>query len=122
MARQLRLPLLLNRDQQTAYFTSRESSYFQYGKIVHKDGAFELAGRWHLDMENSFTIGEADLDGLYEVARLTQIPGQHQARTTIGSGLSSMQLSWAYRNNVLIPSKKREPEGFKSASTLLLAD
>lgn len=122
LAQQLRVPLLLNRDHQTGYFTSRESSYFQYGKIVHKDGAFELAGRWHIDMENSFTIGEADLDGLFEVARLTQIPGQHQARTTIGSGLSSMQLSWAYRNNVLIPSKKREPEDFKPASTLLLAD
>jgi DNA polymerase elongation subunit (family B) len=36
--------------------------------------------------------------------------------------MSSMQLSWAYRNNVLIPSKKREPEEFKSAATLLLAD
>jgi len=122
LAQQLHVPLLLNRDHQIGYFTSRESSYFQYGKIVHKDGAFELAGRWHIDMENSFIIGEADLDGLFEVARLTQIPGQHQARATIGSGLSSMQLSWAYRNNVLIPSKKREPEDFKSASTLLLAD
>lgn len=122
LAQQCHVPLLLNRDHQAGYFTSKESSYFQYGKIVHKDGAFELAGRWHIDMENSFTIGEAELDGLFEVARLTQIPGQHQARTTIGSGLSSMQLSWAYRNNVLIPSKKREPEDFKSASILLLAD
>ena len=122
LAQQLHVPLLLNRDRGMGYFTSRESSYFQYGKIVHKDGAFELAGRWHIDMENSFTVGEADLDGLFEVARVTQIPGQHQARTTIGSGLSSMQLSWAYRNNILIPSKKREPEDFKSASTLLLAD
>ncbi|MEK6571238.1 MAG: DNA polymerase domain-containing protein, partial [Bacteroidota bacterium] len=42
--------------------------------------------------------------------------------TTIGTGLSSMQLSWAYRHNVLIPAKKRQPEDFKPASTLLLAD
>ena len=33
-----------------------------------------------------------------------------------------MQLSWAYRHGYLIPAKKREPEEFKSAATLLLAD
>jgi DNA polymerase-2 len=118
----LRIPLLLNRDTNAGYFTTKESSYFTYGKIVHKDGAFELAGRWHLDVQNSFIMDESDFEGLYELARLTQIPIQHQARTSIGTGLSSMQLSWAYRNNVLIPAKKREPEDFKSASTLLLAD
>lgn len=119
---ELKIPLLLNRDQRAGYFTTKESSYFVYGKIVHKDGAFELAGRWHLDIENSFMMGEASLDGVVEIARLTQLPVQHQSRSTIGTALSSMQLSWAYRNNYLIPAKKREPEEFKSAGTLLLAD
>ena len=122
LSERLRVPLLLNRDTSAGYFTTKDSSYFTYGKIVHKDGAFELAGRWHLDAQNSFIMDESDFDGLYELARLTQIPVQHQARTTIGTGLSSMQLSWAYRSNVLIPAKKREPEDFKPASTLLLAD
>ena len=116
------IPLLLNRDEQIPYFRTRESSFFQYGKIVHKDGAFELAGRWHLDEQNSFTFGEADLDGVFELARLTQIPVQRQARVSIGTSMSSLQLSWAHRHQYLIPSKKREPEDFKSASTLLLAD
>jgi DNA polymerase elongation subunit (family B) len=116
------MPLSLNRDQSAGYFTTRETSYFAYGKIVHKDGAFELAGRWHLDTENSFMMGEASLDGVAEIARLTQLPVQQQSRATIGSALSSMQLSWAYRHGYLIPAKKREPEEFKSASTLLLAD
>ncbi|MEX2115392.1 MAG: DNA polymerase domain-containing protein [Bacteroidota bacterium] len=116
------IPLLLNRDDTAGYFKTRESSFFQYGKIVHKDGAFELAGRWHLDLENSFTMVEADLDGVFELARLTQIPVQRQSRASIGTSMSSMQLSWAYRHGYLIPSKKREPEGFKSAATLLLAD
>jgi len=116
------IPLLLNRDDSAGYFKTRESSFFQYGKIVHKDGAFELAGRWHLDLENSFTMVEADLDGVFELARLTQIPVQRQSRASIGTSMSSMQLSWAYRHGYLIPSKKREPEGFKSAATLLLAD
>jgi len=122
LARRYHTPLLLNRDPSMGYFTTRESSFFQYGKIVHKDGAFELAGRWHVDVENSFTVVESDLDGLFEIVRLTQTCGQHQSRASIGTSMASLQLSWAYRNNVLIPAKKREPEEFKSAATLILAD
>jgi DNA polymerase-2 len=122
LARQYNVPLLLNRDIDREYKISRESSFFQYGKVVHKDGAFELRGRWHIDAQNSFTLIESDLEGLFELVRVTQLCPQHQARASIGTGLSSLQLSWAYRNNVLIPSKKREPEEFKSAATLLLAD
>lgn len=114
--------LLFNRDAGCDYKVSRESSFFQYGKVVHKDGAFELRGRWHVDAKNSFTLAESDLEGLFELARVTQLCVQHQARASIGTGLSSLQLSWAYTNKILIPSKKREPEEFKPASTLLLAD
>jgi DNA polymerase-2 len=116
------MPLFFNRDAGREYKVSRESSFFQYGKVVHKDGAFELRGRWHIDAKNSFTLAESDLEGLYELVRVTQLCPQHQARASIGTGLSSLQLSWAYANGVLIPSKKREPEEFKPASTLLLAD
>jgi DNA polymerase-2 len=122
LAYEHRILLPLNRDKTIGYFTTGQSSYFAYGKIVHKDGAFELAGRWHLDIENSFMMGEASLDGVAEIARLTQLPVQHQSRSTIGTALSSMQLSWAYRNGYLIPARKREPEDFKSADLLLLAD
>ncbi|HSQ75288.1 MAG TPA: DNA polymerase domain-containing protein [Bacteroidota bacterium] len=122
LAAEHQVPLSLNRDTASGYLTTRATSYFSYGRIVHKDGAFELAGRWHLDIENSFMMGEASLDGVAEIARLTQLPVQHQSRATIGTALSSMQLSWAYRHGYLIPAHKREPEGFKSAELLLLAD
>jgi DNA polymerase-2 len=122
LAADARIPLRLNRDDRAGYFTTNASSYFTYGRIVHKDGAFELAGRWHLDTENSFMMGEASLEGVAEIARMTQLPVQHQSRSTIGSALSSMQLSWATRHQYLIPAKKREPEAFKTAATLLLAD
>jgi DNA polymerase-2 len=122
LSRQHDTPLLFNRDPRAGYGTTKESSFFQYGKIVHKDGAFTLAGRWHVDADNSFTLAEANLDGFFEMVRITQMCGQRQGRASIGTSMSSMQLSWAYRNKVLIPSKKREPEEFKSAATLLLAD
>lgn len=122
MSEQHRVPLLLNRDENVGYTTTRESSFFQYGKIVHKDGAFELAGRWHVDNDNSFTVVESELDGLFEMVRLTQMCGQKQGRASIGTSMSSMQLSWACQHGILIPSKKREPEEFKSAATLLMAD
>jgi DNA polymerase II len=122
MSQQHKVPLLLNRDPDAGYVTTKESSFFQYGKIVHKDGAFELAGRWHVDATNSMTVAEADLDGLFEMVRLTQMCGQRQGRASIGTSMSSLQLSWAYQHEILIPSKKREPEDFKSAATLLLAD
>jgi DNA polymerase-2 len=122
LSEQHRVPLLLNRDESVGYATTRESSFFQYGKIVHKDGAFELAGRWHVDNDNSFTVVESELDGLFEMVRLTQMCGQKQGRASIGTSMSSMQLSWACQHNILIPSKKREPEEFKSAATLLMAD
>lgn len=122
LAEQHHLPLQLNRDTNARYYTTKAQSYFSYGSIVHRDGVFELAGRWHIDRENSFIVGEADLEGLYDLSRMSQIGVQHQARTSIGSALSSMQISWAYRNNVLVPYKRPIKESFKTLSTLLKSD
>lgn len=116
------VPLKLNRDTHAPFARTRDVSYWSYGQIIHKAGSFELAGRWHLDVENSFIIDQSDLPGLFELARLTRIPVQRQARETIGTGLSSLQLAWAYKHNILIPAKKQEWEQFKSAYQLLLSD
>ncbi len=113
LSRRTRIPINLNRDKEAEYRTTNESSYWTYGQIVHKSGGFMLAGRWHVDAENSFIVGESDLDGLYELSRITQIPGQEQGRSSIGTGLSSMQLSWAYQHNILIPAKKRSGRNSK---------
>jgi len=116
------IPVRFNRDPFVPYRTTRDTSYFSYGKIVYKAGAFFLAGRWHLDLYNSFLIDEADLEGIFELARLTRLPVQQQGRAAIGTGLSSLQIAYACRNGILVPAKKREPEDFKSARTLMLAD
>ncbi len=122
LSRKTRIPLQFNRDASADYIRSAEVSYWSYGQIVHRAGAFELAGRWHIDTENSFIMDQSDLSGLLDLSRITCIPVQQQARTSIGTGLSSMQLAWAYRHDILIPAKKQEWEKFKTASELLLAD
>lgn len=119
---QYNIPLLLNRDQSQGYFHTKERSYWTYGQVIHRDAAFMLAGRWHIDAENSFIMGESDLEGVIELARLTQLPMQKQSRAAIGTGLASMQMSYAYRNNILIPAEKKEGEDFKTADELLLSD
>ncbi len=122
LSRRTRIPLKFNRDASADYTRTAEISYWSYGQIVHRAGAFELAGRWHIDTENSFIMDQSDISGLLDLSRITCIPVQQQARTSIGTGLSSMQLAWAYRHDILIPAKKQEWEKFKTASELLLAD
>lgn len=121
-AAELGMPLYLNRDENAGVLYSKAISFFSYGQVKQREGTFALSGRWHLDKENSFIMNEGDLDGLYDLARMSQIGVQQQARTSIGSALSSMQISWTYRNNVLVPYKRPIKEAFKSLTTLLAAD
>jgi len=121
-ATQQRIPLLFNRSQSQNYFTTKERSYWTYGQVIHRDAAVMFAGRWHMDDENSFFLGESGIDGVIELARLTQLPMQKQSRAAIGTGLASMQMSYAYQNNILIPAEKKEGEDFKTADGLLLSD
>lgn len=123
VAREAGVPLRLSRDadRPDAMARKRPRSFWTYGRVVRRGGRY-LSGRWHLDRQNSFTLGEAGLDGLVELARLTGIPGQRLARSTIGTGLSAMELRTAWRANVLIPFRKREPEGFKTAAELVETD
>lgn len=122
MASEQNMPLNLNRDANAGFILSKAISYFSYGQVKQRDATFALSGRWHLDKENSFIMKEGDLDGLYDLSRMSQIGVQQQARTSIGSALSSMQISWTYRNNILVPYKRPLKEAFKSLTTLLKSD
>lgn len=97
-------------------------TYISYGRVLYQAPDYPLYGRWHLDRRNSFWTDETGLHGLLEVARLAKIPVQRTARRSIGTGISSIQLDLAYREGVLIPWKKTQPEAWKSATTLLKAD
>ncbi|MBI1784773.1 hypothetical protein HYR69_06480, partial [Candidatus Sumerlaeota bacterium] len=97
-------------------------SYMSYGRVLYQAPDYPLFGRWHIDRENSFWSSETGLSGLIEVARLSKIPVQRAARRSIGTGISSIQLDHAYRNGILIPWKKSQPEAWKSAATLIKSD
>jgi DNA polymerase-2 len=114
--------LALNRDPTRPLRVRRPRSYVTYGQVVHQAGARLLAGRWHIDLRNSFIYAESELAGVLEVARLAGMPVQDLARTSTGTAISSMQLRQAVRDGILIPWQKSEPEEFKTASQLLLTD
>jgi DNA polymerase elongation subunit (family B) len=114
--------LALNRDSVAGIKSRKAKSFFTYGKIVYRAGAQILHGRWHLDVANSFAVDETGLDGLIELARVTKLPVQRCARTSPGTGVSSMQLDLAFRDGYLIPWRKRLPEEFKTGNQMLLID
>jgi DNA polymerase-2 len=62
------------------------------------------------------------LEGLWELVRVTKLPVQYACRTTPGTGISYMQMEVAWRDGVLIPAQKAEPEGLKHPDELLRAD
>ncbi|HSC78706.1 MAG TPA: DNA polymerase domain-containing protein, partial [Candidatus Acidoferrales bacterium] len=121
-AQRFGIALPLNRDPGFEAQHRRARSYFSYGRIVFKDSTTTLYGRLHVDRKNSFVVGETDLEGLFELARLSKLPLQYMARTSTGTGITSMQLDLAFRQGILIPWQKREPEEFKTADQLLLTD
>jgi DNA polymerase-2 len=62
------------------------------------------------------------MEGVIELARLAKIPVQRMARTSPGTAITSMQLDRAFQDNILVPWRKGEPERFKTAWDLLVAD
>lgn len=121
-AERLKLILSLNRDPDVAVQQSRARSYMSYGRILFKNSATTLFGRLHVDTQNAFMADTGDLSGLWELVRVTKLPVQYASRTTPGTGISYMQMELAYRDGVLIPEQKAEPEDPKSPDQLLLAD
>jgi DNA polymerase elongation subunit (family B) len=101
---------------------SQGKSFFSYGRVYHKAPLRRLYGRIHVDVDNTFIHTASGLEGLIEVARTCRVPLHTASRASIGSIMSSLQLYTAWKSDILIPWKKREPESFKSAWELLVAD
>ena len=128
LAARLRVPLRLGRGDRRAggdagaVLLSRQRSYFSYGQVVFRASGHALSGRWHVDARNSFLFADTGLPGLIELSRLSGIPLQRMARSSPGTAISAMQVALALRKGILVPYKKREPEGFKTAQELVETD
>ncbi len=100
----------------------RGTTFFSYGRVYHMARTRRLFGRVHVDVNNTFIYTACGLDGLVEVSRTCRVPLQRAARASIGSIMSSLQLYTAWKDHVLVPWRKNEPESFKTGWELLVAD
>jgi DNA polymerase elongation subunit (family B) len=98
------------------------NTYFSYGRVYYRPAPQRLLGRLHIDAENSCLYGGYGLEGLIEIARTCRIPLHEASRASIGTCMSSAQLHQAVKDGFLVPWKKSEPENFKTAMDLLIAD
>jgi DNA polymerase-2 len=115
-------PITLNRDLTAPLKVIKERSYHSYGQMFYRPQSVLLAGRQHVDMQGSFFYKDSQLVGVLEVARVTAQSLQRTARTTPGTGISSMQIVEALRSNILVPYKKQLPERQRTAANLLQHD
>lgn len=122
LARQAGVPLRLDREVVRRDLSRRGRSFFSYGRVLYMAPAMPLFGRWHLDVRNSFFLSETGLAGLLELSRLAKVPVQKLARTSPGTAITSLQLERALSEGILVPWKKGEPERWKTAWELLVAD
>jgi DNA polymerase-2 len=119
-----RIPLPLDREPTPIRraIVTEGRSYFTYGQIVYNAPDYPFFGRLHIDRENSFFYSVTGFEGVIEAARLSKIPIQRLARRGSGTAISSMQLDRALQDRILVPWRKGEPEKFKTAWDLLVAD
>ena len=119
-----KIPLIMDRETDSVHRIPdlKGRSYFSYGRILYHSPSYPLFGRWHVDRANSFFFRESGLEGIIDLARLSKVPVQRAARTSPGTIITSMQLDRAFGEGILIPWRKGEPEKFKTAWDLFVAD
>jgi DNA polymerase-2 len=116
------LPLPLNRDRHALIARRKERWYYSYGQLVYRGEQVMLAGRWHIDRHNAMLWDDYDLEGVFELARVTCLPVQTTARVSPGTGISAVQMLTALRLGILVPWQKQQPEMTKAAWDLFAAD
>ena len=115
--------LVLGREKTSiSVLRRRGNSYFSYGRVYYRAAPQRLLGRLHIDVDNSGLYSHYGLQGLIEVARTCRIPLHRASRVSIGTCMTAIQLYQALKDGFLVPWKKSEPENFKSAMDLLVAD
>jgi DNA polymerase II len=121
-AQEANFDLPLNRDLGYQVSYRPERTYFSYGQVIYRGRQVHLFGRWHIDRHNAVLWGDYELDGVLEIARVTALPVQTAARVSPGTGISSMQMLTALRQDILVPWHKQQIEYPKRAQELFASD
>ena len=100
----------------------RARSYTSYGRILFKAAPprSSAASTWTSRIPSFRRSATSPASGNWRAS--PSFPIQYAARTTTGTGISYMQMELAYRDGVLIPEQKAEPEDPKPPDELLVAD
>jgi DNA polymerase-2 len=122
MAEKTRIDVPLNRDPEREINYREARTYHAYGQVIHRGQQIHLAGRWHIDIYNAVMYHDYNLEGIWELARVTALPVQTVARVSPGTGISSMQIVTALKDGVLVPWRKQQAEDTKTILDLLRSD
>ncbi len=121
-AQQYHIDLPLNREPGRQIRWQKERSFFSYGQIVYRGQQIHLFGRCHIDRHNAGFWKDYELDGILEACRVTSLPLQTSARTSPGTGISSIEILTALQEGILVPWQKQQAEMVKPAADLFVAD
>lgn len=100
-----------------------ENTVNSYGQTLHSSARYNIPGRIVVDKSNSFLLGEATLEGLWDLVNRSYRPMQELAWGSIGRLLTSIEVKKAYlEENTLTPWKNWSGETPKKASKLHKAD
>lgn len=97
-------------------------SYWSYGKVNHKDGAYIPEGRVLIDTATSFTYREGGLKGVLLASRLSGLSPNLTARFTPGTLISSYEVYEALRRSIAIPFRKKDAERLRPLPELKARD
>jgi len=124
LAQKLEIPLNLDRDivPSQRQIKLKGSSFNTYGSWIYRAPSYPLFGRWHIDAANSFIFKESRLLGIIELARISRLPVQKIARSSMGAALTSIETGMGIAKNYLIPWQKSERESSKTWYELLQKD
>jgi DNA polymerase elongation subunit (family B) len=100
----------------------RAHTYESYGVVRHRDAAYALPGRFHLDRDNSFLYADAEIPGLVDAARLSRLSLATVVRQSPGTCFTAMEMAHARRLGAHVPWKKNRPESFRRGDHLVAAD
>ncbi len=107
----------------TGWFKQMASkSYWNYGRVNHKEGAMIPEGRILIDTEKSFVYAESGLKGVLMASRLTRLSPNLTSRFTPGTLISSYEVFEALRRGLAVPFRKRDAESFRNISNLRACD